>query len=144
MKGGYYNAIPVYRLGFWLKTKKVPVLPRIIEGLIYILFNCTIPLSAKIGKGTYCSHRGMAVVIHKNSIIGDNCIIGTSVVLGGRHEKNPGGPILGNNVYIGTGAKIIGPVKIGNNCKIGANAVVMIDMPDNSTAVGIPAKIVNS
>ena len=142
MKGGLLNAVNFHRLGVWLLENNIPLLPRIVEALIFFLFNSIIPLSVKIGSGTFFSHRGIAVVLHKKSVIGNDCIIGTSVVLGGRHEFNPGGPIIGNNVYIGTGAKIIGPVTIGDNVKIGANSVVMCDVPDNYTAVGIPARLI--
>ena len=116
---------------------------RFFNFLTHLLFNSTIPSTADIGIGTYCSHRGIAVVIHKNSKVGSNCVIGTSVVLGGRHSDNPGGPQIGNNVYIGTGAKVLGPVTIGDNVSIGANSVVLTDIPENSTVVGIPARIVS-
>lgn len=141
--GGIYNAITFYRVSNLLRRKKIPILPKIFEGLTHFLFCSVIPGTVKIGEGTYCSHRGMAVVIHKHSSIGKNCVIGTSVVLGGRQDFNPGGPIVGDNVYIGTGAKIIGNIKIGSNVKIGANAVVLNDVADGATVVGIPARIVN-
>lgn len=138
--GGNYNAITLYRISHFLRKKKIPWLPKLFEGLTHLLFNSVIPGSAKIGKGTFCSHRGIAVVIHKNSVIGEGCVIGTSVVLGGRHDNEPGGPIIGDRVYIGTGAKIIGPIKIGTGAKIGANSVVLNDVAENATVVGIPAR----
>lgn len=142
--GGIYNAITLYRISHFFREKKVPLLPKIFEGLTHLLFNSVIPGSVVIGRGTFCSHRGIAVVIHKNSVIGENCVIGTSVVLGGRHDNEPGGPIIGDGVYIGTGAKIIGPIKIGTGAKIGANSVVLNDVAENVTVVGIPAKQVKS
>lgn len=74
-------------------------------------------------------------------MIGENCIIGTNVTIGGRSyiEKVP---VIGNNVYIGTGAKILGDVVIGNNCVIGANAVVVKHVPDNCVVAGVPASII--
>ncbi|MEY8201305.1 MAG: serine acetyltransferase [Colwellia sp.] len=141
--GGFYNAITFYRISNFFKRKKIPFIPKVFEGLTHFLFSSVIPGSAKIGKGTFCSHRGMAVVIHKNSVIGEDCVIGTSVVLGGRNDTVPGGPVLGDRVYIGTGAKIIGPIKVGSDVKIGANSVVLNDVPDGVTVVGIPGRILN-
>ncbi len=141
--GGLYNAITFYRVASFLKRRKIPIIPKIFEGLTHFLFSSVIPGTAKIGKGTFCSHRGMAVVIHKNSVIGKDCVIGTSVVLGGRNDSAPGGPVLGDRVYIGSGAKIIGAIKIGSDVKIGANSVVLNDVPDGATVVGIPGRVLN-
>lgn len=141
-RGGLYNAVSFHRVGVWLLQRRIPILPRLVEALIFFLFNSSIPLSVRIGKGTFCSHRGIAVVIHKSATIGSDCVIGTSVVLGGRHESAPGGPTIGDGVYIGTGAKIIGPVRVGDGAKIGANAVVLTDVPEGASAVGVPAKII--
>jgi serine O-acetyltransferase len=140
--GGLYNAVTLHRISSFFRNKKLGLIASISEGLTHFLFNSTIPGTCDIGRNTYCSHRGIGVVIHKNSKIGANCVIGPSVVLGGRHSDSPGGPIVGDGVYIGTGAKLIGPINIGNNVKIGANAVVTKDVPDNCTVVGIPAKVV--
>jgi serine O-acetyltransferase len=138
--GGLYNAITLYRISNFLRKRKIPILPKIFEGLTHLLFNSVIPGTAIIGAGTFCSHRGIAVVIHKNSIIGKDCVIGTGVVLGGRSENEPGGPVIGDRVYIGTGAKIIGPVVVGTGAKIGANSVVLTDVSAYATVVGIPAR----
>jgi serine O-acetyltransferase len=82
----------------------------------------------------------MSVVIHKKAIIGENCTIGTCVTLGGRGKGIEGAPIIGDNVYISSGAKILGPIRIGNNVIIGANSVVLKDVSDDKTVVGIPAR----
>ena len=82
----------------------------------------------------------MSVVIHKKAIVGKNTIIGTCVTLGGKGKGIEGAPIIGDNCYIATGSKILGPVVIGNNVVIGANSVVLSDVEDNATVVGIPAK----
>ena len=140
--GGFYNAITTYRIARYLKVLKIPFFPKLIEGLTHLLFSSVIPSSARIGKGTFCSHRGMAVVIHKDSSIGRFCVIGTSVVLGGRSEESPGAPVVGDCVYIGTGAKLIGPIKVGDGAKIGANSVVLTDVPEGATVVGIPARVI--
>ena len=97
---------------------------------------------AKIGKGLMIDH-GTGVVIGETAVIGDNCTIYQGVTLGGTgKDVGKRHPTLGNNVMVGAGAKVLGPFYIGDNTKIAANAVVLEEMPENCTAVGIPAKIV--
>ena len=97
---------------------------------------------ATIGRGLVIDH-GSGVVIGETAEIGDNCTIYQGVTLGGTgKDEGKRHPTLGDNVMVGAGAKILGPVKIGNNVKVAAGAVVLGELPDNSTAVGIPAKVV--
>ena len=97
---------------------------------------------ATIGKGLFIDH-GMGVVIGETAEIGDDCTIYQGVTLGGTgKDVGKRHPTLGDNVMVGAGAKVLGPVKIGSNSKIAANAVVLREVPENSTAVGIPAKVV--
>ncbi|MBR5277678.1 MAG: serine O-acetyltransferase [Clostridia bacterium] len=98
--------------------------------------------AAQIGKGLFIDH-GCGVVIGETTIIGDNCTIYQGATLGGT-GKHVGKrhPTIGNNVMIGAGAKVLGPVIIGDNSKVAAGAVVLKDIPENSTAVGIPARVV--
>ena len=97
---------------------------------------------ATIGKGYFIDH-GTGVVIGETAEIGDNCIIYQGVTLGGTgKDTGKRHPTLGNNVMVGAGAKVLGPVNIGNNVKIAAGAVVLTDIPDDCTAVGVPARIV--
>ena len=100
---------------------------------------------AKIGEGLFIDH-GMGIVIGETAIVGNDVTLYHGVTLGGiGGEKNEiRHPNIGDNVTIGAGAKILGPIKIGDNSKIGANSVVLKDIPANSTAVGIPAKVVNN
>lgn len=140
----YFNAITVYRFSSWLYKNKLHRASKIIDAITYFLFNCSIPGSCSIGQGTYCSHRGMSVVLHPNAIIGKDCIIGTCVTIGGKGKDIDGSPIIGDGVYISTGAKILGSVNIGNNSVIGANSVVLYDVQENNTIVGIPAKVIKS
>jgi serine O-acetyltransferase len=137
----YFNAITLYRLYSKSSIKKLKMIKMLLESVNYFLFNCTVPASCSIGKGTFCSHRGMSVVIHNDAIIGTDCTIGTCVTIGGRGKGVRGAPVIGNNVYIATGAKVLGPVTIGDNAIIGANSVVLKDVPEGMTAVGIPARI---
>jgi serine O-acetyltransferase len=95
----------------------------------------------KIGKNSKFAYLGIGCVLHKNTIIGDNCLIGQGITIGGRGKRS-GLPIIGNNVYIGAGARILGPISIGNNVIIGPNSVVITDVPNNSIVGGIPAKII--
>jgi len=83
----------------------------------------------------------MAVIVHKRAQIGKNCIIGSCVTIGGK-SKHYNVPIIGDNVYISSGAKIIGPIRVGSNCVIGANAVVTKDVPDNCIVAGVPAVVI--
>lgn len=106
----------------------------------YILFNSSVPASCKIGKGTKFGYGGIGVVIHARAEIGDNCLIGQNTTIGGRsgHYEVPK---IGNNVEICAGARVLGPITIGNNAIIGANAVVIKNVPDNAVVAGVPAHI---
>ena len=97
---------------------------------------------AVIGRGLFIDH-GMGVIIGETTVIGDNCTIYQGVTLGGTgKEKGKRHPTLGNNVMVGSGAKVLGPFKVGDNSKIAAGAVVLSEVPPNSTCVGVPARIV--
>ena len=107
-------------------------------------YGIEIPYSAKIGTPLIIEHQG-AIVIHGNSIIGSNCIIRQGVTLGNKDIAKPhDAPCLGNNVNIGAGAKLLGKIHIGDNCSIGANSVVIQDIPADQIAVGIPAKVIKA
>ena len=131
-----------YKAGFDLIARIISQTTRFFTGV-------EIHPGAKIGKNLFIDH-GMGVVIGETSEIGDNVTIYHNVTLGGsspsidserqRHEKRH--PTIGNDVVIGSGAQIIGPIKVGNNSRIAANAVVVKDVPENATMVGIPAKAV--
>jgi serine O-acetyltransferase len=98
----------------------------------------------KIGSGFYIGHFG-GIVINEKSVIGKNCNISHGVTIGQANRgKNKGYPVLGDNIYIGPGAKIIGAITIGNNVAIGANCVVTKNVPDNSVVVGVPGQIIST
>lgn len=106
-------------------------------------YGIQIPYKTKIGKGFYIGHFG-TIIVNGNAVIGDNVNISQGVTIGQANRgKRKGVPIIGNEVYIGPGAKIVGKVVIGNNVAIGANAVVTNDIPDNACVVGVPARIIN-
>lgn len=137
------NAIKLYRLSNFLYRKKIPLLPLILKYLIFLIFNSVVPYSTKIGKNTKFAYGGIGVVLHSRCIIGDNCIIGQGITIG-RKLSPEGIPTIGNDVYIAAGSRILGGITIGNNVIIGANAVVVTDIPDNSIVAGAPAKVVRT
>ncbi|MFW6579770.1 serine O-acetyltransferase [Acinetobacter baumannii] len=137
------NAIFLYRISHFLYKKKIPFLPLIFKYLIFLIFNSVVPYSTKIGKNTKFAYGGIGVVLHSRCIIGDNCIIGQGITIG-RKLSPEGIPTIGNDVYIAAGSRILGGITIGNNVIIGANAVVVTDIPDNSIVAGAPAKVVRT
>ena len=135
------NAISFYRIGRWFYLRKIPLMPKLIDLIIFLTYNSRIPIDAEIGKGSFFAYGGIGCVIHKRSVLGKNNCIGTNVTIGGRSNHKEV-PKIGDNVYIATGAKILGPIIIGNNVTIGANAVVIKDVPNNAVVAGVPAKII--
>ena len=136
------HALLAHRVAHYLHTKKCYLSARTISQLSRFFTGIEIHPGATIGKGLVIDH-GMGVVIGETAEIGDNCTIYQGVTLGGTgKDVGKRHPTLGNNVLVGAGAKVLGPFKIGDNSKIAANAVVLDEIPDNCTAVGIPAKLV--
>ena len=138
------NAIFFYRISRWLFLYHVPILPKLITLVIFLLYNSKVPYQAKIGKGTMLGYGGIGVVIHKDAVIGENCVISQQVTIGGGNSHYPGLPVIGDNVHISHGAVVFGGITIGNNVEIGANAVVNKDVPDNVVVAGVLAKIIKT
>lgn len=138
-----FHALLFYRIAHFFHTIDWKFIARLISQFARWVTGIEIHPGATIGKRVFIDH-GMGIVIGETTTIGDNCTIYHGVTLGGTgKDKYKRHPDLGSNVSVGCGAKILGPIKIGNNVKIGANAVVLKEVPDNSTVVGIPGKIVN-
>ncbi len=137
-----FHAVLAYRLSHKLYKRNMKFAARMVSQGARFLTGIEIHPGAKIGKGLFIDH-GSAVVIGETAEIGDNCTIYQGVTLGGT-GKHVGKrhPTLGNNVMVGSGAKVLGPFKVGDNSKIAANAVVLDEIPEDCTAVGIPARIV--
>lgn len=137
-----FKAVRAYRRANWFFRHNMKFIARIISQRARHTTGIEIHPGATIGKGLFIDH-GMGVVIGETAEIGDNCTIYQGVTLGGTgkdHGKRH--PTLGNNVLVGSGAKVLGPFRVGDNARIAAGAVVLTEVPDNATAVGVPAKIV--
>ncbi len=134
-------AVWIHRIAHKLWHKRLKTLARWISTWNRFLTGIEIHPGAKVGKRLFIDH-GMGVVIGETAIIGDDCTLYHGVTLGGTSlEQGKRHPTLGNNVVIGAGAKILGPITLGDNSSVGANSVVIKEVPENSTAVGIPARV---
>jgi len=133
------SANALYRLTGWLVKYKLSPLALISLWLNRVINGCVIGAGAKFDEGFVIMHP-VGVVINSKVCGGKSIIVESGVVIG---DEKGQAPVLGSNIFIGAGAKIIGGITIGDNVKIGANAVVVKDLPSNVTAVGIPAKIIN-
>ncbi|MFH1459531.1 MAG: serine O-acetyltransferase EpsC [Candidatus Omnitrophota bacterium] len=135
------HALILYRVANLLCRLKIPFLPRWLSQVNRFFTGIEIHPAAKIGKGLFIDH-GMGVVIGETTVILDNVTLYQGVTLGGTgKEKGKRHPNIGNNVVIGAGAKVLGNITIGDNSYVGANAVVIKDVPPNSTVVGVPGTI---
>lgn len=135
-------AILYHRLAHWCYRKKLLFLARLISQWSRFWTGIEIHPGAKIGRRLVIDH-GMGIVIGETAEIGDDVVLYQGVTLGGTgKEQGKRHPTIGNNVLIGSGAKVLGPFRVGDNCRIAANAVVLREIPENSTAVGVPARIV--
>lgn len=139
-----FHAMMFYRVAHFFWERQFYLLGRFTSHLGRFFSGIEIHPGARIGKGFFIDH-GMGVVIGETAEIGDNCTLYHGVTLGGTSwAKEKRHPTLGNNVVIGSGAKVLGPFKVGNDSKVGSNSVVVKEVPANSTVVGIPGKIVMS
>jgi serine O-acetyltransferase len=137
-----FHALLLHRLAHWLWELGLAWLARFVSHIARWLTGIEIHPGARIGRRFFIDH-GMGVVIGETSEIGDDCTLYHGVTLGGTSwNKGKRHPTLGNGVVIGAGAKVLGPLRVGDGAKIGSNAVVVKDVPPGATAVGIPARIV--
>ncbi|NES71591.1 MAG: serine O-acetyltransferase [Okeania sp. SIO2D1] len=137
------HALAFHRVANWLWQSNVPLLPRFLSHLGRFLTGIEIHPGATIGKGVFIDH-GMGVVIGETAIIGDYCLIYQNATLGGTGKQTgKRHPTLGKNVVVGAGAKVLGNINIGNNVRVGAGSIVLHSVPDDSTVVGIPGRVVS-
>ena len=144
-----FQAIAIYRFGVWrMNVQPLPlraplsVAYRALFRTVRNLYGIEIPYSAKIGRRVIFEHQH-GIVVHGNTVIGDDCVIRQGCTLGIRSmDRLTEAPVLGRGVNVGAGAKIIGPVNVGDGAAIGANAVVLKDVPAGALAIGVPAHLV--
>lgn len=136
------HALIMHRIAHKLNYWKIPLIPRIISNISRFFTGIEIHPAARIGRRFFIDH-GMGVVIGATTIIGDDVLLYQGVTLGGTgNEHGKRHPTLGNNIVVGSGAKVLGNIEIGSNSRIGAGSVVVDSVPENSTVVGIPGRIV--
>ena len=136
------RAVRSHRKAHWCYEHGLKFLARLISQRSRHRTGIEIHPGAKIGKRLVIDH-GMGIVIGETAEIGDDCLIYHGVTLGGTgKDSGKRHPTIGNNVLIGTGAKVLGPFKVGDNSRIAANSVVLSEIPPDSTAVGVPARVV--
>lgn len=137
-----FHAILLHRLAHKLFKSGLPIVPRFISQISRLFTGIEIHPGAQIGRRFFIDH-GMGVVIGETTVIGDDCLLYQGVTLGGTgKERGKRHPSLGNHVVVGTGAKVLGNIFIGDNSKIGAGSVVIHEVPAHSTVVGIPGRVV--
>ncbi len=135
------HALFLHRVAHWLHLRKVSFFPRLISHLARFFTGVEIHPGATIGQGVFIDH-GMGVVIGETAIVGDYCLIYQGVTLGGTgKESGKRHPTLGENVVVGAGAKVLGNVQLGNHVRVGAGSIVLRDVPDCCTVVGVPGRI---
>ena len=136
------HALIMHRFAHKLDYWKIPLIPRIISNISRFFTGIEIHPKARIGRRFFIDH-GMGVVIGATTIIGDDVLLYQGVTLGGTgNEHGKRHPTLGDNIVVGSGAKVLGNIEIGSNSRIGAGSVVVDSVPENSTVVGIPGRIV--
>ena len=136
-------AIELYRLSHKLYKKRWIRTANFIRGINNFLHNSYIPYTAEIGDETVFAYGGIGVVLHSKAVIGKNCMIGQNITIGGR-TGHGSAPVIGDNVYIAAGSRVLGGIKIGNDVIIGANAVVIKDVADGCVVAGVPAKVIKN
>jgi serine O-acetyltransferase len=144
-----FVSLAVYRFGFWRMSIKSAVLRMPLSFLHHRLYRrcrnrygIELPHTAKIGRRLTIEHQH-GIIVHGSCVIGDDCTIRQGVTLGNKTKDHPyDAPQLGHRVNVGAGAKLLGKVIVGDDAQIGANAVVLKDVPANATAVGVPARVI--
>lgn len=149
-QGFFFTVIFRINSALFITFKKIPLLNKIVgfHSLVWlkvsqIISGLSFPIGLEIGKGLFISHSG-SIIINSQCRLGENINLAPGTVIGfGIKNGKPGYPIIGDRVFIGPGAKIFGPITIGNDVMIGANAVVNSDVPDMAVVAGVPGKVVN-
>lgn len=138
------NLIKLHRVGSLIHRKGLHRTAKVFYYINFLLFNSSVPMSVQIGQGSKFAYGGIGVVINGKARIGRDCMIGQGITIGGRGPDRPGSCMIGDNVYISAGVRILGPVIIGDYAIIAPNAVVLHDVPAGTIVGGIPAKVLRS
>ena len=134
------NPIAIHRLANSLWRHGVPVLPSVLDACLFALCGARVTHCTSIGPGSVLGHGGNGIVIHPDVVIGQRVMICQQVTIG-RRGVDTTLPVVGDDVFLGAGAKILGPVRIGDGAVVGANAVVLDSVPSHCVAAGVPARI---
>lgn len=133
--------LKLHALSRLLLRWRVPLLPKLIKIFNRLVFGVVLPPGAVIGRKVLFSYQGLGTVIHREAVIEDSVIVSTGVTIGGRGGR-VGAPVIREGALIGTGAKVLGPIQVGRWASVGANAVVLHDVPDYAVVVGVPARVI--
>jgi serine O-acetyltransferase len=135
------NAVDIHRVGRWFHDRNLRLPARICEKLIFLLYNSVVPVEVEIGPRSELAYGGMGVVLHKDVRIGEHVLICQHVTIGGRsHSLRV--PVIEDECYLGPGSAILGPITIGAGSIVGANAVVLADVPPRTIVAGVPARVI--
>lgn len=132
--------VAIHSVAHWLLRHHVPLLPLLLTLFNRVVFAVQLPAATTLGRGVKLNYSGLGTVLHPRAVIGNRVEIGPGVVIGGRSEIWEV-PIIEDDVQIGVGAKVLGPVRVGRGAIVGANAVVLHDVPPGAVVAGIPARI---
>jgi serine O-acetyltransferase len=132
--------VAIHSVAHWLLRHHVPLLPVLLTLFNRVVFAVQLPAATKLGRGVKLNYSGLGTVLHPRAVIGNRVQIGPGVVIGGRSEIWEV-PVIEDDVQIGVGAKVLGPVRVGRGAIVGANAVVLHDVPPGAVVAGIPARI---
>ncbi len=133
----------LFRLSAWLGCNGIPIFPTVIDYFNRLAFSCWLPGSVKAGNNLVLGYGGLGIVIHADTQLGNNVHVDQHVTIGGNCTEY-GTPVIGDDVYIGAGAKILGPITIGSNVVVGANSVVVQNVENGCVVVGAPARTIKS
>lgn len=131
----------LHRIAHGLWRWHVPLLPRLIYGFNRIVFSVVLPPSVVVGKNVVLGYSGLGSVIHARAVIGNRVVIGAGITIGGK-SPHVEVPVIGDDVDIGAGARILGPIRVGQGAVVGANAVVVKDVPAGAVVAGVPARVI--